>query len=135
MDVQLEQLASDTLSSPGQIIGGHLLEQRNRTQRDSWDRLWLRFVAPGQPEEVAMPAQHSIGLDDQNRIPPEIVQPSQRDQHQSITPMDMRLPDASLQDDQLLSEQRILGNQIQLAEHDIDEDALNDFSRACYELS
>jgi len=73
-----------------------------------------------------MPAKKCVWLDDEDGISPEPIQPRKYDQNEPITSTDARFPDTPPQDDQLLPQQRILGDQIWLAAHDIEEDALND---------
>ena len=66
MDIQLEQLAADTLRAPGQVLNSHLSEQCNRARRDPGIRLLLGLPSPDQPQQVTMPAQQGIRLDDMN---------------------------------------------------------------------
>ncbi len=69
LDVQLEQLTLNSISTPQPIVCGHVLDQRDRL---GWDLRFLfrrtRFPLPEQAEALTMPMQHRFRLDDEQGI-------------------------------------------------------------------
>src|ERR1035437_4826575 len=71
--------------------------------------------APEATKEVAMPAQQRFGLDDEQALAPGAQPAGEQDQQRPVGSGAARPLDAASQDDQLLSEQGILGDVLWLA--------------------
>ncbi len=56
-NIQLEQLATDTLRPPQSVVRGHFLDQRNGLKREPrLLRMRLGMVLPEQTEKLTVPA-------------------------------------------------------------------------------
>jgi len=121
VDVQLEQFTSNPFGTPGAISGSHFADQRDRFVRylRLGRRCRSRFPAPEQAKALAMPAQHGLGLDDQQRLTPEANPTGQDDEERPINRGAARASDAALEYEELLAQQRILSDECGLAAHEI----------------
>ncbi len=64
LDAQLQQLTSDTFGAPQWVIAGYLFDEVNSILGDPrFSVLRLRFASPVVMEELPMPAEQGIGLD------------------------------------------------------------------------
>ena len=112
-DAELQEFAADALRTPERIVCGHRLDERDDFRRES-----LRLTtgsglsSPDDLEEVSMPAQQRLGIDDVQSVPPSAAQPGQDEQEQAIIVVEPRSSDAATQDDDLLTEQSILGQEL-----------------------
>jgi hypothetical protein len=72
VDAELEQLAAKALGAPCAVFGRHALDEcdDSRFQTRPWRRLRLRTLGPKATEEVAVPAQQRLRLDEHQRVPP-----------------------------------------------------------------
>jgi hypothetical protein len=71
--------------------------------------------APEATKQVAMPAQQRIGLHDEQALAPGAHMTGQQDQHGPVDARAARTLGTPSQDDQLLPEEGIFGNQLGLA--------------------
>ena len=62
-----------------------------------------------------MPAQKSIGFEDQERVFPMLNATSEKDEPEAIGLCEARLFNLAVQDDQLLAEESILGDELRFA--------------------
>ena len=64
-DAQLEQLPPDSFGTPRVIFLGHPLDEGDRLGADMRFMLrGFRFASPVDPEKLAMPTEHGVGLHD-----------------------------------------------------------------------
>ena len=71
LDAQLEEFAADAFGAPGDVLRSHLADQRTDIGCDPClRRLGLGLVALDQAEQLAMPAEEGVGLDDEKGLPP-----------------------------------------------------------------
>jgi len=87
---------------------------RNSTPFHTWE--WrmspgILHVAPKAAEEVPMPAQHGGGLHDQQGVLPAAAAAGQQHQQCPVGGGAVRTFDAALQDDKLVPQERILGDE------------------------
>jgi hypothetical protein len=103
-NIQLEQLATNALSSPEAIVCCHFLNQSDCLGRKPrLSRMRLRFALPEHTEELTMPAKQRLWLDKEERLFPGSDYPGQKHQEKPIPfPVD-RSFDLATKDDQLLS--------------------------------
>ncbi len=101
---QLEQLATNALSSPEAIVCCHLLHQSDCLGRKPrLSRMRLRFALPKHTEELTMPAKKRLWLGKEERLCPGSDHPGQKHQEKPIPfPID-RSFDLATKDDQLAS--------------------------------
>ena len=113
---QFQQFTPDAFTAPPPILNGHLFNQGNRGFIQAGSTHWLvRFMPPEQPEALPMPLEQRLRLDNQQRLFPALYTTGKQHQQPSIKRRERRLFDLPLQDDQLLAQQRIFGDQFWLA--------------------
>ena len=66
-----------------------------------------------------MPAQQGVRLNDEQRLLPEGRRPGQEQEPESVTIAELRVFDLALEDDQLLSQEGVLGDKLGLAANGI----------------
>jgi hypothetical protein len=102
----------DPFGTPYAILLGYALDQRNRLCRQRRaTTAWTGFEFPEQAESLAMPAQESLGLKDQEGILPVLEAAGEEDQPQAIALDKGGLLDLALENNQLLPEESVLGDQ------------------------
>ena len=70
-NIQLEELTTNALRSPESIVCCHLLDQADCLGREPrLARAGFRFVLPEHTEELTMPAQKRLRLDEEERLFP-----------------------------------------------------------------
>jgi len=70
-NIQLEELTPNALRPPESVVGCHLPDQRDCLLREpQLARAGFRFVLPEHTEELTMPAQKRLRLDDKERLFP-----------------------------------------------------------------
>src|SRR5260370_9266754 len=113
---ELEELATNSLCSPESIVDRHPPDQldHGRRQSRSWPRLRFGTPHPKQPESLPVPAQYGLGFDQHHRGPPSREHRRQRDQKDSLARSEPRPLDLARSDVELLSEHRVLGEQLLL---------------------
>ena len=68
-DPDLEQLAADPLSTPQPVFFSHFLEQSNRLHGNlRFTALMFGLSSPISTEEIAMPTQEGLRLDQMKRL-------------------------------------------------------------------
>ena len=123
-NIQLEQLAPNALRTPEPIARYHLLHQADRLRRSfRLARARSGCMLPEQAEKLSRPSQERLWLNEEQRLFPGLDSPGEKDQQQSI-----RLPtngsfDLSMQDDQLLAQQRMFRQQFSFAPGQIGKSA------------
>lgn len=81
LDANLQQFTSNALSGPESVLRCHVLDQRDRLQRDLRLMQWrARFALPEQSESETMPAQDRLGFDNEQCLLPTVY--LAREQHQ-----------------------------------------------------
>jgi hypothetical protein len=87
---------------PGHVFGAHSANQGDGFGRGSrLRRLGFGFVAPDQAEQLAVPAQQSVGLDVEG-LPPERRRPGEEQKLKAVPIAELRVFDLALHDDQLV---------------------------------
>ena len=120
LDAQLEEFAADAFGAPGHVFGAHLLDQGDGFGRDpGLRRLGFGLAAPDQAEQPAVPAEESIGLDDEKRLPPEGRRSRQEQEPESVPIAEAGVFDLALEDDQLLPQEGVLGDEMRFAANGI----------------
>ncbi len=120
LDAQFEEFAADAFGAPSHVFHPHLANQGDGFGRDPGLRhLWFGAAAPDQAEQLAMPAEKSIRLDDEESLFPEGRGPGQEQEPESVPIAELRVFDLALQDDQLVPEEGVLGDELGLAAHGI----------------
>ena len=110
-DTQLEQRAPDALGTPQAVVPGHPHDQGDRLRRHA--RRPLRRARPRRPEEaepLAMPAQHGVGLDDQQGRSSRARPASEDNEEEAVERRRARAGDLTIEDDELLAQECILGD-------------------------
>src|SRR4051794_27717301 len=122
-NAQLQQLAPDALGTPEAIRRGELLDQRDRLgcHLRLRLRLRLRFPPPEQAEALPMPAQQGLRLDDQQGLAPGPKTTGQQHQERPVGRGAARALDAAPQDDDLLAQERVLGDEGGPTAHEVGE--------------
>ena len=88
-DVQLEQFSADAFGAPGAVLVGHLPDQCHILECE-WCSAGpcpsLRAMSPYATEQVAVPAQEGIRLDNQQGLFPGAQLAGQQHEHGSVGP-------------------------------------------------
>lgn len=136
VDAQLTQFTTDTFGAPGHVLRFHLLDQSNGLRRDLGLR-YLRFglVSPDQSEQLAMPAEEGIGLDNEEGLSPEWCGSGQENQPDAVLIAELGAFDVALQDDQLLPEEGVFGDKVGFAANRIPSRPCNQRARAGFEAA
>jgi hypothetical protein len=112
-DPELQEFASDALGSPQPVVLGHRSNERDRLRRKPRLRGFARRLpAPPEPEPLAVPTQDGLWFYEQNRVPPARQEPGEEHQQPAFMCRDLRTPGRSRQDDELLAQQGVLGDEL-----------------------
>ena len=117
-NVQFEQLTTDAFSAPCAVDCGHLADEHDGLGCDGWPMCrcgGTRLSAPEAVEQVAMPAQQGIGLYNEQALAPGVHTAGEQDQQGPVNARAARALGTPSQDDQLLSKERVLGDELRLA--------------------
>jgi hypothetical protein len=113
-DPQVQQLTTDSFGTPGQVFSGHLLDERDRFRREVrlslYLGLWISSASSGGTGHDA-----SVGgfrLHDVKCLLPETGQSGQPNQAHTVSLGQLWTFDLPIEHDQLLSQERILCDQI-----------------------
>ena len=116
LNIQLEELTSNALSSPESVVRCHLPDQRDGLVREPrLARAGFRCVLPKHTEELTRPSQQRLRLDDKERLFPGPNHSSEKQQAEPICLLARRSFDMPMQDDELLPQQRVFDKQFGLA--------------------
>ena len=116
LDSELEEFAADAFGAPGDVFRSHLADQGDDIGRDpGLRRLGFGLAAPDQAEQLAMPSEERIRLDDEEGLFPEGRRSGQQKKPESVSIAELRAFDLALQDDELVPEQSVLRNELGLA--------------------
>lgn len=116
LDAHLEEFAADAFGAPGAVRCSHLLDQGDGFGCDPClRRLGLGLPPPDEAEQLTMPAEKGVGLDDEKGLSPERPCPGQEKEPQSVTIAELRAFGMALQDDQLVPQEGVLGDELGLA--------------------
>jgi hypothetical protein len=117
----------DGLYAPKAVLPGHLLDQSDGFQGDPGAPTPIaRLEPPEQPEALAMPAQERIGLEDEEGFLPTPEPAGEEDKPEAIGWGESWLVDLAVKDDELLAEERVLGNELGIATSEIEGGAEKD---------
>ena len=131
---QLEEFAADAFGAPGHVFHPHLANEGNGFGCDPGLRcLGLRLAAPDQAEQLAMPAEEGVGLDDKEGLSPEGRRSCQQKKPEAVSIAQLRAFNLAMQDDKLVPEQSVRGNELGLAAHGILNHAYEERARAGFE--
>ena len=110
---EFEQFAANPFGSPEPILLCHLLDQRDglRSQFGTTTAI-ARFELPEEAESLTMPAEESVGFEDEQGILPVLDATREEDEPEAIGLRKGRLFYLAVQDDELLAEQRIFGDEL-----------------------
>ena len=118
LDTQLEQFASNAFCAPGMVVLGHLFDETDDLLGQWWSARGLpgsSFAFPDSPEQVTMPAQDGVRLDDEQGLFPRAQPAGHQDEQRSVTLGQHWAFDLSLQNDELLAQEGILQHYLCLA--------------------
>ena len=87
-----------------------------------------RLPAPALAKELAVPPQQGVGLDDEQGMMPNAEAAGQQHQQGPVSWRATRALDATPQDDELLTEERILSDEFRFAPHQIGQCADDEWS-------
>ena len=119
-DSELEEFAADTLGAPSDVFGAHLPDQGDDIGRDpGLRRLGFGLAAPDQAEQLAMPAEEGVGLNDEQGLLPEGRRPGQEQEPDAVPIAELRVFDLALEDDELVPQEGVLGDKLGLAANGI----------------
>ena len=111
-DPELEEFPPNPFGAPQPVLFSHLLDQDNRLLGYSgFSALGLGFSSPIAAEQIPMPAQERLGLDEMKSLLPERCPTRQEDQIEPIANRQLRLLYLPSQDNQLLSQECVFGDQ------------------------
>lgn len=110
--VQLEEFSLDALGTPQAIVAGHDFDQRDHLGSDfGVPASSLGSSLPELAEGLTMPAEMGIGLNNEQCLCPTAGSSCEQYQEQPIDPGTRWTLDLTVEDDQLLTEQRVLGDE------------------------
>ena len=110
---QLEEFAADAFGAPGHVFHPHLANEGNGFGCDPGLRcLGLRLAAPDQAEQLAMPAEEGVGLDDKEGLSPEGRRSCQQKKPEAVSIAQFRAFDLAMEDDELVPEEGIFGDEM-----------------------
>ena len=89
-----------------------------------------RLAAPDDLEEVAVPAEQGLGLDEVEGVPPGPVESREQDHEQTVAVVEEGTLDRTTRDDELLTKHRVLGDELELRTGDILHNACHDRHRS-----
>ena len=112
-NAQFQELAADPLRAPEHIVLGHGLDKRDDLGRESLGLAPRSGLPPPDDlEQVPMPAQQRLGTDHMQCVAPAASQPGQEEQQQTVVAVQPSSLDTTPQQDILLTEQGVLGNEL-----------------------
>ena len=121
-NIQLEELATDTLRSPKPVVCCHFLDQRNGLKREPrLLRMRFGFVLPEQTEKLTVPAKKRFWLDQEECLFPGSDHSCQEYQEKPVRLFVHWSLDLSAQDDELLPQQRVFRQQFGFASGQVGE--------------
>ena len=115
-ETQLEQFAANAFGAPEPILPCHLLDQRDGLRSQFWTPTAItRFEFPEEAESLTAPTKESVGFEDEQGFLPVLDMTGKKDEPEAIGLRKGGLFDLAVQDDQLLAEESILGNEVGFA--------------------
>jgi hypothetical protein len=120
LDALLDEFAVDALSSPEDILLGHLLDPSDRFCGQFCTTAAVSgFEFPKEPKALTMPVQQGIGFKDQEGFLPILNAASEKDEPEAAGLSEAWLFDFAVEDNELLPEQRILGDEFGFASREV----------------
>lgn len=112
-NAEFEEFTTNTFRTPQTIFRRESLDEVDGFLSNPWPpRRGPRFSPPIAAEELAMPAQQSVRLDDEKSATPVLSAAGQKTQTDAIAGGECRTFDLPVEDDELLTEQGVFGHQI-----------------------
>jgi len=112
-DAEFAQFAADPLCPPEWVVGRHLPDQGDGL---GWERRPARpgagFPPPERAEPRAVPPQQRLRLDEEEGLPPSANPHGEQHEERPIRPRHCRARDAAAQDQHLLAQQGVLGEEL-----------------------
>ena len=117
LDAKLEELSVDARGAPQRIRGGHLPDQGGDLGVEGrapsgWA---AREPGPVLAEAAALPAQDSVGRDDDQRLPPTGPDSGQAGPEQAVSRAELWAGQRSLVDGELLAQGQVLEGELAVA--------------------
>jgi len=112
---QFQEFPANPFSTPKPIVLGHLSDQGDGYFGD------LRLAFPVHAKELSMPSEQGVWLHDEQSLLPRSNQPGQQDEEDAIAPEERWPFHLSLQNDELLAEERVFRDELGLASAKIGE--------------
>jgi len=112
---EFHEFTTDALHAPEAVLSGHLLDQGDGFVR--YPRAPTPVAGlepPEQPETLAMPAKQRIGFDDKEGFLPPPGPAGEEDEPRAIGWCEAWLANLTVEDDELLAEEGVLGNDFAL---------------------
>ena len=126
-DTEFHEFATDALHAPEAVLPGHLLDQGDGFRGYPGAPTPIAGLEPPeQPEALAMPAQERTGLEDEDGFLPMPDPADEEDEPEAIGWGGPRLPNLAVEDDELLAEEGVLGNELGIAASEIEGRAEKD---------
>jgi hypothetical protein len=114
-ETKFEQFPMNPFRTPKQVFLGHLLNQSNRiTGQPGTTATVTGFEFPEEPKALPMPAQQRFGFWDQESFFPVLDATGQENEPTAIRLCEMWRFDLALEDDELLTEQGVFGDEVDL---------------------
>ncbi len=114
-DTQFEQFAADPFRTPARILGGHLLNQVHHVLAEMRPpKAGTTLEPPEELEPLAMPTEESIRFENQEGLLPRWKPAGEEQQGEAVPAGQVRSLYVAVEDDQLLTEQRILEQELGL---------------------
>jgi hypothetical protein len=124
---EFHEFATDALHAPEAVLPGHLLDQGDRFRCDPRAPTPVAGLEPPeQPETLAMPAKQRIGPEDEDGFLPMPDPADEEDEPEAIGWGKAWLPNLAVEDDELLAEERLLGNELGIVASEIEGGAEKD---------
>jgi hypothetical protein len=118
---ELEELAADALGAPQPVLGGHEPDEQDNVGRDArlCGRLSPGAPPPKQAKYVAMTPEQGLQFHEDQCAPPVGKQRSEYHQGEAVPSSEEWLSDMSCGDEELLTKEGILGEELLLGAREI----------------
>ena len=113
LKAKFEQFTTDAFRTPQPVFLRHLFDEIDDLLCDAGFAVFLASLeAPVEAEKITMPAQQGIGLDNVERLLPELSTASQPQQAEAVTVGQSGTFDLTVEDDELLAEHGVFGDEV-----------------------
>jgi hypothetical protein len=103
-DAELQELAANPLRAPERAVFGHRSDERDFRGKSHRLIPGSGSTLPDELEEIPVPSQRGLGIDQVQGVSPSAAQPVQDEQEQAVIAVDPRSADTATEHDHLLTE-------------------------------